>query len=87
MRIVVVDGSVAGIAACQALRAEGWDGEIIVVSDEVTSYDRPPLSKSVLLGTTRPASSNSPTNGRSAGSVSIDGRQLAQKTLSSNAAF
>jgi NADPH-dependent 2,4-dienoyl-CoA reductase/sulfur reductase-like enzyme len=55
VRIVVVGGSVAGIAACQALRAEGWNGEIIVVSDEVTSYDRPPLSKSVLLGTTRPA--------------------------------
>jgi NADPH-dependent 2,4-dienoyl-CoA reductase/sulfur reductase-like enzyme len=54
VRIIVVGGSVAGIAACQALRAEGWEDEIVLISDERISYDRPPLSKRVLLGTTGP---------------------------------
>lgn len=50
MRIVVVGGSVAGVAACRALRREGWAGEIVLVGDEPSCYDRPPLSKGVLVG-------------------------------------
>jgi NADPH-dependent 2,4-dienoyl-CoA reductase/sulfur reductase-like enzyme len=52
MRIVVVGASVAGVAACKALRSAGWKGEIVLVGEESEYYDRPPLSKSVLLGTT-----------------------------------
>lgn len=52
MRIVVVGASVAGVAACRALRREGWAGEIVLVGDEALSYDRPPLSKGVLVGST-----------------------------------
>ncbi len=52
MRIVVVGASVAGVAACQALRSAGWEGEIVLLGDEPESYNRPPLSKGVLLGTT-----------------------------------
>ncbi len=52
MRIVVVGGSVAGVAACRALRREGWADEIVLVGDEAVCYDRPPLSKGVLVGST-----------------------------------
>lgn len=50
-RIVVVGASLAGLRAAEALRAEGFAGEIVVVGDEpVEPYDRPPLSKEVLTG-------------------------------------
>ncbi|MGH3367288.1 MAG: NAD(P)/FAD-dependent oxidoreductase [Nocardioidaceae bacterium] len=50
-RIVVVGASVAGLRATQALRAAGYDGELVVVGDEPhPPYDRPPLSKAFLLG-------------------------------------
>lgn len=52
MRIVVVGGSVAGVAACRALRRNGWAGEIVLIGDEPSCYDRPPLSKGVLIGST-----------------------------------
>lgn len=52
-RIVVVGAGLAGLSAVQALRAEGYDGEVAVVGEEPHApYDRPPLSKGVLLGTT-----------------------------------
>ena len=54
MRIVVVGASVAGVAACRALRRAGWIGEIVLVGDEPTCYDRPPLSKGVLVGSFEP---------------------------------
>ena len=51
MRVVVVGASVAGIAACEALRNASYDGEIVLVGAEATApYDRPPLSKQVLVG-------------------------------------
>jgi NADPH-dependent 2,4-dienoyl-CoA reductase/sulfur reductase-like enzyme len=51
-RIVVVGGSLAGIRSIEALRREGFDGRITLVGAEphFPPYDRPPLSKSVLLG-------------------------------------
>ena len=50
-RVVVVGASVAGIRAAQALRAGGFDGELVVVGAEpVAPYDKPPLSKQVLTG-------------------------------------
>ncbi|MEV0177676.1 FAD-dependent oxidoreductase [Streptomyces sp. NPDC050803] len=49
--ITVVGASLAGLSAVRALRAEGYDGEIVVVGEERhTPYDRPPLSKDFLTG-------------------------------------
>ncbi|WP_411122975.1 NAD(P)/FAD-dependent oxidoreductase [Streptomyces sp. x-19] len=50
-RIVVVGASLAGLRAAEALRAEGFAGTLTLVGDEPHEpYDRPPLSKQVLLG-------------------------------------
>jgi 3-phenylpropionate/trans-cinnamate dioxygenase ferredoxin reductase component len=50
-RIVVIGGGVASAAAVAALRAEGFDGDLTLVSAEDTvPYERPPLSKEFLLG-------------------------------------
>ncbi|MFS8497304.1 MAG: FAD-dependent oxidoreductase [Micromonosporaceae bacterium] len=52
-RVVVVGASLAGVHAIQALRDRGYDGEIVLVGAERDlPYDRPPLSKAALLGTT-----------------------------------
>ncbi|WP_217208124.1 NAD(P)/FAD-dependent oxidoreductase [Streptomyces sp. AC550_RSS872] len=49
--ITVVGASLAGLSTVRALRAEGYDGEIVVVGDERHApYDRPPLSKGFLKG-------------------------------------
>ncbi|MER6073370.1 FAD-dependent oxidoreductase [Streptomyces sp. NPDC001817] len=49
--ITVVGASLAGLSAVRALRAQGYDGEIVVVGEERhTPYDRPPLSKDFLKG-------------------------------------
>ncbi|MGP4085281.1 NAD(P)/FAD-dependent oxidoreductase [Streptomyces sp. KR55] len=49
--ITVVGASLAGLSTVRALRAEGYDGEIVVVGEERhTPYDRPPLSKDFLRG-------------------------------------
>ena len=50
-RIVVVGASLAGFRAAEALRAQGFDGALTLVGDEIHApYDRPPLSKQVLTG-------------------------------------
>lgn len=51
MTILIAGASLAGLAAAEKLRAEGYDGDVIVVdpSPELPS-DRPPLSKQVLAG-------------------------------------
>jgi NADPH-dependent 2,4-dienoyl-CoA reductase/sulfur reductase-like enzyme len=50
-RIVVVGASIAGVHAAEALRAEGFDGQLTLVgAEETLPYDRPPLSKSALTG-------------------------------------
>ena len=52
-RVVVVGASLAGVHAAQALRRQGYDGTLTLVGDEPhLPYDRPPLSKDFLAGTT-----------------------------------
>jgi NADPH-dependent 2,4-dienoyl-CoA reductase/sulfur reductase-like enzyme len=50
-RIVIVGASLAGLRAAEALRSAGFAGRLTLVGDEpYEPYDRPPLSKAVLLG-------------------------------------
>jgi NADPH-dependent 2,4-dienoyl-CoA reductase/sulfur reductase-like enzyme len=52
-RVVVVGASLAGFRAAHALRAGGFDGPLTLVGAEpYEPYDRPPLSKELLAGTT-----------------------------------
>src|SRR5258708_10463998 len=53
-RIVIVGAALAGLRAAEALREEGFTGELTMVGEErELPYDRPPLSKQVLLGRVR----------------------------------
>ncbi|MDQ1714422.1 MAG: hypothetical protein QOC60_367 [Frankiaceae bacterium] len=54
-RVVVVGGSVAGLAAVEGLRRRGYDGRLTVVAAEpMLPYDRPPLSKGLLTDSPPP---------------------------------
>ncbi|MFC8130294.1 NAD(P)/FAD-dependent oxidoreductase [Streptomyces sp. NPDC057302] len=49
--ITVVGASLAGLYAARELRAQGYDGRLVIIGDEPHSpYDRPPLSKDFLTG-------------------------------------
>ena len=49
---LIAGGGMAGRACALTLRRVGYTGEIVLVGDETTPpYDRPPLSKSVIVGT------------------------------------
>jgi NADPH-dependent 2,4-dienoyl-CoA reductase/sulfur reductase-like enzyme len=51
MSFVIVGGGLAGAKAAETLRAEGFDGEVVLFADEPElPYERPPLSKEFLLG-------------------------------------
>ncbi|WP_260844942.1 NAD(P)/FAD-dependent oxidoreductase [Streptomyces sp. SLBN-31] len=53
--IIVVGASLAGLRASEALRAQGYRGQLTLVGDEpYAPYDRPPLSKALLAGTSAP---------------------------------
>jgi len=54
--VVIVGGSLAGLRSAQALRREGHIGPLTIVSEEPhwPPYDRPPLSKQVLVGSLEP---------------------------------
>ncbi|REK90524.1 hypothetical protein DY245_09760 [Streptomyces inhibens] len=50
-RIVIVGASLAALVAVSTLRREGFTGSLTVIGDEpYLPYDRPPLSKQVLMG-------------------------------------
>jgi 3-phenylpropionate/trans-cinnamate dioxygenase ferredoxin reductase subunit len=55
--IVILGTGQAGIWAAKTLRDEGYEGRITMVGDETHApYERPPLSKALLKGTTMPSS-------------------------------
>ena len=48
---VIVGASLAGAKAAETLRAEGFDGRVVLIGDEAQRpYERPPLSKEYLRG-------------------------------------
>jgi 3-phenylpropionate/trans-cinnamate dioxygenase ferredoxin reductase component len=50
-RAVVVGAGMAGLRTAEALRAQGYAGEVVVLGDEPHApYNRPPLSKEALAG-------------------------------------
>jgi 3-phenylpropionate/trans-cinnamate dioxygenase ferredoxin reductase subunit len=52
-RIVIIGASLAGASAAIALRDQGYDGELTLIGEESQlPYERPPLSKAVLIGNT-----------------------------------
>ncbi|MGW6927990.1 NAD(P)/FAD-dependent oxidoreductase [Streptomyces sp. NPDC054950] len=54
-RVLVVGASASGLTTVETLRRKGYEGRITVLGDEPHApYDRPPLSKQVLLGTWEP---------------------------------
>jgi 3-phenylpropionate/trans-cinnamate dioxygenase ferredoxin reductase subunit len=56
-RIVIVGASLAGATAAETLRSEGFTGELVLIgSENELPYERPPLSKGVLLGKDEPVS-------------------------------
>lgn len=49
--VTVVGASLAGLYAARELRAQGFDGRLVIVGEEPhRPYDRPPLSKDFLIG-------------------------------------
>ena len=50
---VIVGAGLAGAKAAETLRAEGFDGRLLLLGDEAERpYDHPPLSKAYLRGET-----------------------------------
>lgn len=55
MSIVVIGAGLAGATAVTELRAQGYAGQLTLVGAEPhLPYERPPLSKGILLGTVQP---------------------------------
>jgi 3-phenylpropionate/trans-cinnamate dioxygenase ferredoxin reductase subunit len=51
-RFVIVGAGLAGAKAAETLRDEGFDGRVVLIGAETERpYERPPLSKGLLLGT------------------------------------
>src|ERR1700727_1221285 len=57
MRVVIVGAGQAGGWAAKSLLESGFKGEVVLIGDELhPPYQRPPLSKEVLLGEKPPES-------------------------------
>jgi 3-phenylpropionate/trans-cinnamate dioxygenase ferredoxin reductase subunit len=55
--VLVVGAGLAGARCAETLRAEGFDGDVVLVGEEpVPPYERPALSKELLAGTRTPDS-------------------------------
>jgi len=55
-QILIVGAGHAGFQCAASLRQEGFDGHIVLIGDEAClPYQRPPLSKAYLLGTSAAA--------------------------------
>ena len=53
--VLLVGGGVASATAAQELRERGFDGSVLLVGRELDPpYERPPISKSLLLGSSAP---------------------------------
>ena len=51
---IIVGAGLAGAKAAETLRAEGFEGRVILIGDEPERpYERPPLSKDYLRGESR----------------------------------
>ena len=51
-RIVIIGAGQAGAQAVASLRADGFTGDLVMIGDEpYAPYQRPPLSKTYLMGT------------------------------------
>ncbi|MEU9574537.1 FAD/NAD(P)-binding oxidoreductase [Streptomyces massasporeus] len=49
--VTIVGASLSGLYAARELRAQGYDGRLVIIGDEPHEpYDRPPLSKDFLTG-------------------------------------
>lgn len=52
MTIAIIGAGLTGASAAAELREQGYDGDIVLVGAEPHApYERPPLSKDILLGT------------------------------------
>jgi NADPH-dependent 2,4-dienoyl-CoA reductase/sulfur reductase-like enzyme len=59
--VVIVGASLAGLRAAESLRMGGFRGRLTLVGDEpYEPYDRPPLSKQVLMGRAAPEATGLP---------------------------
>lgn len=51
-QFIIIGAGEAGVAAASTLREAGYDGSLLLISEEqYLPYERPPLSKELLLGT------------------------------------
>jgi NADPH-dependent 2,4-dienoyl-CoA reductase/sulfur reductase-like enzyme len=56
VRIAIIGAGLGGLRTAEALRAHRFEGSVLLIGDEAElPYDRPPLSKEVLLGTREPS--------------------------------
>ena len=55
MNVVVIGAGLAGAKAVEELREQGYDDDVVLVgAEQHRPYERPPLSKGLLLGTDEP---------------------------------